>query len=665
MRDIDFIISEIDTVFLDINGTVESDFSYSIFKDEAKSLVLSNQYSPLVIEEIRNQESQAIIDYFYYNKQKKYYFRHFVFASLRDNFQHDKIKPFCYRDEWCKVINILKKLYQKNLYDYALKNPSRESILASILKGSYIGKYKFKYKDGKVILDKMKLIRCAKEIETLIIKIGPLEILLYFFQFLAIKSYDKNLHRYKFFRKYFNYGEDPVPFVPINYLIQLCMKNLSKKEKRCKYTERAFKRLIGLSKDFLYLYDLYEFFPINALLFPHKYNKYLLYQNLLYNNIFSFNQGGSNNIIRMLKPLLMCDQNLFKEKMNCSYDFYFSFIEKVYSESNKNGPTIFRKSFFSEQELKLLSKISHIGNVNSSYLLPTDFNKSQNPYYKKPFIDLGDKIFLADKSYSFWNFYECIFSQMNYKIDVGKNFESLLIKYLQNKNFIVHFGKYIDPNNKECDIVIEEDNAIIFCELKKKTITQKSLGGDQMQILIDLEEALLSSSEQLLYHELFLRENKQMRFINRTASNSILNYDNKKIIRISISLFDLQIFNNHQVAMVLFDYLRHKKFYIKENDYQNCMYKKMKKKIDIINSKIDSVNSYIEKLRNKFDINIKEHNFDLQFLSLELFLFFIDKAYNDKKTLNEILSIIRNASSNSGNVYFEYDYLNSIINSTE
>ena len=254
---------------------------------------------------------------------------------------------------------------------------------------------------------------------------------------------------------------------------------------------------------------------------------------------------------------------------------------------------------------------------------------------------------------------------MNYKIDVGKNFESLLIKYLQNKNFIVHFGKYIDPNNKECDIVIEEDNAIIFCELKKKTITQKSLGGDQMQILIDLEEALLSSSEQLLYHELFLRENKQMRFINRTASNSILNYDNKKIIRISISLFDLQIFNNHQVAMVLFDYLRHKKFYIKENDYQNCMYKKMKKKIDIINSKIDSVNSYIEKLRNKFDINIKEHNFDLQFLSLELFLFFIDKAYNDKKTLNEILSIIRNASSNSGNVYFEYDYLNSIINSTE
>jgi len=660
MQDIDFIISEIDKAFSNCNIISEGVNSLKSFREKAKSLILSEIDNKTVISQIREQETQAKIDYFYYKTQKKYYYRYFVFAALRDSFQHEKIKPFSFKKEWLEVIKLLEKSYSK-IYDFELEVPSRESLIAKVLKGLYLGKYNFNYKNGKVVLDDHKVIRCAKDIENLIVELGALNVLIKLFQYLGTTQYDNKLCRYVFYRKYIDYGKELKPDFPINYLIQICLKHLKDNKNVSKFPDRRFRKLINLSTEFLYLYDLQDFFRVTPLWFPQNYDKDFLYRNLLHDNIFSFHQGCSRRIIRTLKPLLECNKEMFAEKMGCTYDDFFDFIAKLYSIVNKNGPSLINKSGFSQSELELITKLSHTQTVNEKFLLPTDFNKSQNPYFKKPFIDCGDKFLLIDKCYSFWAFYEAILQQLNYKINVGKNLEIILINYLKSKNFKIHFGRYANSGNRECDIVIEENDAIIFCELKKKTITQKSLEGDKEQILVDLEESFLSSSEQLLFHEIFIRKNQRMIFDDINSSQSVLDYKDRDIIRISISIFDLQIFNNHSVSMMLFDYLRSCNFNI-IGDTNNKEYRKLEKEIKMINDNVNSVNHILEVLQNEFGIDLREHNFRHHFLSLELFIFFIDKAVSSKMSLSRVLSVVQAASLSSGNVYFEFNYLNSILN---
>jgi hypothetical protein len=86
----------------------------------------------------------------------------------------------------------------------------------------------------------------------------------------------------------------------------------------------------------------------------------------------------------------------------------------------------------------------------------------------------------------------------------------------------------------ECDLAIETDAAIILLELKKKSLTAKSYAGHTLHAILDLCFSALQSQEQLGRHELALRENGRIEFLNGT----VIEWRDRRIERVSVSLFD-------------------------------------------------------------------------------------------------------------------------------
>ena len=55
----------------------------------------------------------------------------------------------------------------------------------------------------------------------------------------------------------------------------------------------------------------------------------------------------------------------------------------------------------------------------------------------------------------------------------------------------------------ECDVVIEDENNIVFIEIKKKALTSASRAGDDIKLIIDLSNSILDAHLQTGQHELF------------------------------------------------------------------------------------------------------------------------------------------------------------------
>ncbi len=108
---------------------------------------------------------------------------------------------------------------------------------------------------------------------------------------------------------------------------------------------------------------------------------------------------------------------------------------------------------------------------------------------------------LLDKNYCAWNFYEILLRELKYP-EIGINLERLIFNSLQNKNYKLYTGNYTNSENEdgECDIVVENDENIIFIEVKKKSITSLALQGDEVKIAEDIVDSFIHSQEQILKH---------------------------------------------------------------------------------------------------------------------------------------------------------------------
>ncbi|HHV68027.1 MAG TPA: hypothetical protein GXX48_10355 [Ochrobactrum intermedium] len=86
----------------------------------------------------------------------------------------------------------------------------------------------------------------------------------------------------------------------------------------------------------------------------------------------------------------------------------------------------------------------------------------------------------------------------------------------------------------ECDLVLEDEQTIIFIECKAKPITRAAMSGEMGDPTLLYLEGIVASQTQALQHETILEEHDRIEF----EDNLVLNRKGRKIIRLSITLFD-------------------------------------------------------------------------------------------------------------------------------
>jgi len=155
-----------------------------------------------------------------------------------------------------------------------------------------------------------------------------------------------------------------------------------------------------------------------------------------------------------------------------------------------------------------------------------------------------------------------------------------------------------------------------------------------VKIAEDIIDSFIHFQEQILKHEYSIKLDNEIKFEN----GDILEYNNKNIIKISISLFDNYMLNDKMMAINIFE------FFLKIR-FSNPT-KELAKK----NKKIDSLIEKLDLIYKDNQNGYKQDKHDIYFLSLELFLYYLE--FN--KPIDEVLRDTRQISYSTGDLYFEY-----------
>ena len=180
--------------------------------------------------------------------------------------------------------------------------------------------------------------------------------------------------------------------------------------------------------------------------------------------------------------------------------------------TEKNFLINFEFDIFNHEEKNILNKISHCNDkLNEKFSLVDDFEEID--FFQMPLVRNEKDYLLIDKNYCAWNFYEVIFKLLDYKFDkqIADNIENIIFDSFKKKGFKVYRGKY-DFEDRECDIVVEEDESIIFIEVKKKALTNKANSGDTLKLAEDIVDSYIHSQEQLVAHEIIMKKNNKFVF---------------------------------------------------------------------------------------------------------------------------------------------------------
>jgi len=609
---------------------------------------------------------QSVLDYFENSKEQKFEYIHFVFSMLNDQFKDVKFKEID-DIEWNKIVPLIKENYS-HTYDINEVSEDVLFLLHKTIRNKNLKPYKLVTEYGWVKKDKEKFKKIAKKIDSLVHELGGQNILNSLLNFLNEKKYSSEYKRYLLSAGTYQYGSDLVPFIPINYLLNLSLKHLHNKGN---ITPERFDYLLSLSRQFVLLYDLQEFHTVNKFFGSIKINKDSLYKRLLFDNIFRFRQVTWNVFPDLIENLLKTTvekDGLFLSKYGFRITDYVKLIKKVYQEPRIENitSTDLLSQGFSSEEIKILDFCSSNKIANNCYLLPTDFDKIT--FLSKPLIKKNNNCyFIINKALSGWGFYNVIsdINENSTYVDIGNNIESYVLEKLKTlKSINLYCGDYDNSLNEhgECDAVIEDDQYIIFIEIKKKSFTKESLLGNNLsEMLFDLSAMLITSQAQASQHEFSLLKDNYICFNNRKK----LEYKNQKIYKISLTLFDLYMFNDHSFVMGLIDYLRTKEFHFeKESSMTREEIKEAlsQRNIKGVNKKREKLNDYINRLE-QMGISRSESAFYSYFFSLEQLMFLITKAKDNNKPLGYYLDEMKNISLSTGCFYTEFDEINRIKNS--
>lgn len=324
--------------------------------------------------------------------------------------------------------------------------------------------------------------------------------------------------------------------------------------------------------------------------------------------------------------------------------------------------------FFTEEALEhcgigqvaitsILRDLTHNPRPNADFLLPTQWLKVD--FWLRPLLKRDASYILLNPSWCAPAFYEAFAGAIrnceypsDVQSEIGKATERLIHRELEGFT-IIRSGTYkMSGQEGECDAFIETEKAIVFLELKAKSLTRKSREGNDAQLLIDLMNSLVASQIQLGRHELILLQNGHIDLLQSDGTQYRLELRGRQIERVSATLLDFGGFQDRITLRNVMNVLTATR-YAPVNKQYDVQFKKLKSSCEELAAQITA----LVKLRG-------QQNFDpffaCWFLSVPQLLIMLDDVQDENSFVSSLWTT-RHVTMGTLDFYFEYAQAKSIL----
>lgn len=482
------------------------------------------------------------------------------------------------------------------------------------------------------------------------------------------QHYNKEIKRYLIGRNVNTLPTISEPQVPFNLLLQLSVKVPYSKFSDG-YLDAVYSfqilEILELARDFTALIDVQ---PYNIYELMFKEGRFILdflKEVAVYDLLFTLNQNRPRDVFKIIEGVtdwvhnekIYADRLMFGAVKSIA-KHYLNILDKY-----KEPDTIhFKKEqiISSGKKASVENALDIVQNVFSHNYPGANqgFSKIKHnailDFNTHPFLINKDGHFcIIDPSISAPNFLESVLkylrtNERNADSKVGLAFERFVLKELTNSGVKVLSGKYnFNKNQCDCDVIVEAESYIVFFELKKKALTQRSKLGNSLNILIDLCASLVKSQYQAGKHELLLYKFGKIPIKKTDGSVYDLNLNGREVMRVSLSLTDYGAFQSRLLFNSFLESCLKTNFV--------SLHKKFEPQITSINGDINKLRSQITEI-SQFQEDDYPPFYNSWFISAYQLLDFLSDV-NCNESLVRSLLRTRNTVTGSLDIYRDYQFL--------
>lgn len=461
--------------------------------------------------------------------------------------------------------------------------------------------------DFKINMSRVELIngteaKIHKDIENNVKKLGGYKTAKMLFEVFLNKVNDK-FDRYLIFRNRNGFAESQTP-IPFQYLLHIACKDLSdyKQNNISKNDVNLFNCIIEKAVAYVDLLEIFNSNPWSEINASSDSLPYLVKNNILLESLCFPIQYACLYVKDLLHNLYIP----FAQKVSTlsdiySYRSFYLFIKYLLG--------LKPCSCITSDELSKCLRINK--NIVKKYLeyFSTENTEINNNYteafkdnnlYDKPLIKLSDDTyFWLCSQFCCYSFLKVLYEdiQKNYcgsnKKNLPKKFgmaiENYVYKLLDNKNIKYKHGIYFPSTNceGECDLILENEERLVFLELKNSGIAREFQFGDDVKVLNQLGNSTLKAQCQILKHKIHLSQNGNkldlFASVHDVQPACQIDINNKRVFSISLCGAEALFFTSGYIANNLISSLAYTKFSTRDGD----------------ESLLQNINSTAEEIRNQ------------------------------------------------------------------
>ncbi|WP_421594960.1 hypothetical protein [Rahnella sp. PD4] len=370
--------------------------------------------------------------------------------------------------------------------------------------------------------------------------------------------FDSTMSRYHITRQVARSNEDIPLAIPWGYLMLVGLSNLKslKKNNDKAYQKIVYDKLKRILTDLVSTYEIQPYSIYENIYLNDQYLVKFLQECILYDNLIPLQQWNpqhAKNIITFLTKQFI-DNN---EKSYClSLKTIVKIGISLIKESNKSSIKKITAKEIAEKTKIPITKVSEVLNkififknekLEKGVIFPP--GKNSIGFYSKPLYQSNDGLFLLPSSLCSFSVSNAVLYQISYPSGIYNNnqdsklgcqVEKLLINAFESKGIKTTYGNYFfhkKLNVGESDLIVETHSTIFIFEVKKKSMTNAALFGQDFEILTSLAASVLHSQSQAFKIEYLLHLNGEINIKNKNGINKV-SLNNRVVKKISVSLND-------------------------------------------------------------------------------------------------------------------------------
>lgn len=414
---------------------------------------------------------------------------------------------------------------------------------------------------GRIYMDQSIMEELQQELERKIAQIGGLAVLLWLFQNEFLSFYNKQLDHFFIVRPKRS-GKDyltlPKTAVPINYLIQLALKYVTPRIGAYTVPVAEVEIIIEIARDMMTVLHLSDAESMSDILVPAKEMPDYISDNAQYDSMCIPFQYAPD----------FCEWLVEKFYLPFAQEAKLVSIKRAYLPvlrwCLKRPPLSFFKAEDIQHETGLGPKqVQDVLNicaqaaedVNRGFRSLVDDMTARNyPLIRLP----DDTYFQLDSHLSGYAFCECIYRQIksrvsNFDRNLGIPLEVLIKNKLKERKIPFSYGHYADMEGKDrdCDLILEGTDKILFVEIKKRPLPGKFQQGDSLEIFSALADGMVYGQVQALRHRVMLEQNGTLTLYTDSTHETpcaSLFLNGRRIYTISVCLPEYAFFTTAVIA---------------------------------------------------------------------------------------------------------------------